>query len=630
MNYLSIENITKHYGERLILNNIGFGLERGQKMALVARNGTGKSTLLRIIAGDDQAETGNVVFRNGINVGFLNQDENFPEDQVVEKVLFSGNHPAIIAMKAYQDALDAEDDAKVQEAFDRMEETNAWEYETKAKQIAFHLKLGDLMSQQIKTLSGGQKKRLALAKVLADDPDILMLDEPTNHLDMDMIEWLEQYLSQPHLTVLMVTHDRYFLDRVCNQIIELEDGEISAYSGNYSYFTEKKAERMASLASSTLKAKNLYKRELEWIRRQPKARSTKAKYRVDAFDAVKAKASKRIVDEKVQLDVKTTRMGTKTIELHNVSKSFGDQDFIKGFNYLFKRKEKVGVIGKNGTGKSTFLNLVSGELKPDTGKVVQGETVELGYYKQQNIQLRDDQRVIEAVKDIAEVIPLAGGKKLTASQMCERFLFDGQKQYQYISTLSGGEKKRLYLLIVLMRNPNFLILDEPTNDLDIPTLVILEDFLAEFDGCVLIVSHDRFFLDKVVDHLFAFEGNAELKDFPGNYTQYRDWSKERDKQEVKEQKQQATPEVKEAVKEKPVQKESEPSRKLTFKEKFEFEQIEGLIEELETEKEELIQKLSEVANDHEEMMKVSSRLTEVVEQLDAKTERWVELSELAG
>lgn len=629
MNYLSIENITKHYGERLILNNIGFGLERGQKMALVARNGTGKSTLLRIIAGDDQAETGNVVFRNGINVGFLNQDENFPEDQVVEKVLFSGNHPAIIAMKAYQDALDAADDNQVQEAFDRMEETNAWEYETKAKQIAFHLKLGDLMSQKIKTLSGGQKKRLALAKVLADDPDILMLDEPTNHLDMDMIEWLEQYLSQPHLTVLMVTHDRYFLDRVCNQIIELEDGEISAYSGNYSYFTEKKAERMASLASSTLKAKNLYKRELEWIRRQPKARSTKAKYRVDAFDDVKAKASKKIVDEKVQLDVKTTRMGTKTIELHNVSKSFGDQTFIKGFNYLFKRKEKVGVIGKNGTGKSTFLNLVSGELKPDTGKVIQGETVELGYYKQQNIQLRDDQRVIEAVKDIAEVIPLAGGKKLTASQMCERFLFDGQKQYQYISTLSGGEKKRLYLLIVLMRNPNFLILDEPTNDLDIPTLVILEDFLAEFDGCVLIVSHDRFFLDKVVDHLFAFEGKAELKDFPGNYTQYRDWSKERDKQEVKQQKQ-VVPEVKEEIKEKPVKKEQSTSRKLTFKEKFEFEQIEGQIEELETEKEQLTNKLTEVANEHEEMMKVSSRLTEVVEQLDAKTERWVELSELAG
>ena len=620
MNYLSVDGLVKHYGELLILDRVGFGLERGQKVALVAKNGTGKSTLLRILAGKDTAEEGEVVYRQDIRVGFLDQTEDFPPERNVEEMLLSGNHPALEALRLYHSALESGDDALVQRAYEDMEKHAAWDFETQARQIAGNLQLTEHMKTPVGKLSGGQRKRLALARVLADHPDILLLDEPTNHLDLGMIEWLEQYLSRQNLTVLMVTHDRYFLDRVCSRILELEDAHIMAFDGNYSYYTGKKAELVEQAQSSVLKAKNLYRRELEWMRRQPKARGTKSKSRIDAFYDVKGEAHKRIGKDDVQLDVKTTRMGAKVVELHNVSKSLGGKKLIEGLHYHFQRKEKVGVVGPNGSGKSTLLNLITGKLTPDTGKVVRGETIQIGYYTQTGLNLREDRRVIEVVKDIAEVIPLSGGKKLTAGQLCERFLFDGKKQYQYVHTLSGGEKKRLFLLTILMQNPNFLILDEPTNDLDIPTLVILEDFLKEFDGCVLIVSHDRFFLDKVVDHVFAFEGEGRIKDFPGNYTQYRTWRNEQDKLEARERSPKKPDET--------VSRKKPASRnKISFKEKFEYEQLETAIAELEEKKDRLTMQLQDAGTDHEKMMRISGELQQVVEELEVKSDRWLALAE---
>jgi len=624
MNYLSVEELVKYYGERKILSGVGFGMEKGQKTALIAKNGTGKSTLFRIIAGLDTCESGQVVFRDGIRIGFLNQDEVFDNEAIVQDVLLSGSHPALQALHAYNKALESGDNDEMQHAFELMDTHQAWEFETNSKQIAGNLKLNDLLEKKVGMLSGGQKKRLALAKLLADEPEFLLLDEPTNHLDIEMIEWLEKYLGRDNLTFLLITHDRYFLDRICNQIIELENGEIQSYSGNYSYYTEKKAERMMAESASVDKAKNLYKRELEWIRRMPKARGTKAKYRVDAFDDTKEKAHKNLKQNDVLLDVKTTRLGTKIVELHKVSKAYDGKTYINDFSYLFKRKENIGIVGKNGTGKSTLLNMITLDQKPDSGKVVIGETVEIGYYTQKGIQNYDHKRVIEVVKDVAEVIPLSGGKSLSAGQMLERFLFTPDKQYQYVKTLSGGEKKRLYLLTILMKNPNFLILDEPTNDLDIQTLVILEDFLAEFDGCVAIVSHDRFFLDKVVDHVFAFEGDGVIKDYPGNYSEYRDWRTEQDKIEAKEKNAAKTAPKVEAPK---VVEKPKPAVKISFKEKFEYEELEKDIAQLENKKEALTADIQNAGDNIEQITKISQDLETIIKQLETKSDRWLELAD---
>ncbi len=624
MNLLSVENLTKYYGERCLFKDISFGIDQGQKIALVARNGSGKSTLFKILISQEPADNGSVVFRKDTRVAFLDQEAEYDPNLTARAAIFSGNHPALEAMQQYKTALATQNQDLIEELTQTIEELHGWDAEAKALAIAENLGLGDLLDRKIGQMSGGQIKRISLAKTLISEPDLLMLDEPTNHLDLDMIEWLEKYLSQSNKTVFLVTHDRFFLDRVCSEILELDNLDLQRYKGNYQYFLEKKELAQEQLQASTEKAKNLYKRELEWIRRMPKARGTKAKYRVDAFEDTKKKASVKIKDQQVSLEVKSERLGTKTVELHKVSKSFGDTTYISKLSYLFKKGEKVGIVGKNGRGKSTLLNLITGSLEPDHGKVVIGETVIFGYYHQKGLQVSDDLKVIDAVKEIAEIIPLEGGKKLSASQLLERFLFTPKKQYQRIGTLSGGEKKRLHLLRVLMANPNFLILDEPTNDLDIDTLQVLEDFLLEFKGCVLVVTHDRFFLDKVVDHLFVFQEIGDIKDFPGNYSQYREWEKENAKELKAAETKKDEPS--------PVPEATNPSKnrkqKLSYKEKREFEQLESEIERLESEKKSLTQTLESGISDHEELRKIGDKLQQITDDLDEKSMRWLELSEL--
>ncbi len=625
MNLLSVENLTKYYGERCLFRDISFGIDHGQKIALVARNGSGKSTLFKILMGTEPKDAGEVVFRNDTRVAFLDQDEQFAANTTVRAALFSGNHPALKALQEHKLAVAKNDNAKIEELTARIEELNGWDAEAHALAIAENLGLKEILDRTCENLSGGQIKRLSLAKTLVSEPDVLMLDEPTNHLDLDMIEWLEKYLAQSNKTVFLVTHDRFFLDRVCTEILELREQELFRYKGNYSYFLRKKEEAFEQLRSSTEKAKNLYKRELEWIRKMPKARGTKAKYRVDAFEDTKKKAHVKIKDDKVNLEVKTERLGTKTVELHKVSKTLGDKLLLKQFSYLFKRGEKIGIVGKNGMGKSTLLNMITGSLKPDAGKVVVGDTVKFGYYSQKGLSLDYGVKVIDAVKDIAEIIPLEGGKKITAGQLLERFLFEPKKQHQWVETLSGGEKKRLQLLQVLMANPNFLILDEPTNDLDIETLQVLEEFLLEYSGCVLVVTHDRFFLDKIVDHLFVYRGPGEIKDFPGNYTQYRIWEKEQKDSEPVEEK----PESKsEKVPQHPP-KTAEKKKKLSYNEQREFNQLEKDIDQLEAEKLELTRFLESGSEDVEKLTQTGIRLQELSEIIDDKTMRWLELSERA-
>ncbi|HEV7231443.1 MAG TPA: ABC-F family ATP-binding cassette domain-containing protein [Bacteroidia bacterium] len=633
MNYLSVETLSKAYGPKVLFDKINFGISQGQKVALVAKNGAGKTSLLNIIAGKDTPDSGQCTLRKEIRVAFLYQDPQFDPELTAVEVLFSGEDAAASAIRDYEKCLnEASSDMatmdRLHDAQMRMDELNAWDYEARAKQVLSKLGLEKHLEQKTGTLSGGQKKRLALAQILIQEPDLMILDEPTNHLDIEMTEWLEEYLAGKDITLLLVTHDRYFLDRICDEILELDGGNIYRYKGNYSYYVEKKAERDMNEASELDKAKNLYRRELEWVRKMPRARGTKAKARVDAFDDVKENASKKKVSEKVEMSVKMTRLGGKILEMIKLGKAWSeDKQILKDFSYVFKKGEKIGIVGKNGVGKTTFLNMILGLETPDTGKIQTGETIIFGYYSQAGMQFNGEKRVIEVIKDIAEYIPLADGSKLTASMLLQRFLFPPEVQYNFVSKLSGGEKRRLYLLTILITNPNFLILDEPTNDLDIMTLSTLEEFLADFPGCVLIVTHDRYFMDRLVDHLFIFEGEGKVRDFPGNYTQYRENLAERELNKVEEKTPAPAVAAKTEASNSPVPSSTE-KRKITFKEKFEFEQLEKEIPQLEAQRKELEAKLSAGITDHAELQKISAEYQSLGSQLEEKGLRWMELSEL--
>ena len=617
MNYLSVQNLSKSYGIQTLFEAVNFGVDQGQKVALVARNGTGKTTILRALAGVESADSGRVVFRKDLQIGFLQQEADFGSFTTVYDALYGSENPMLSAIKEYESAmLNPENSDTFQTAFEKMDRLDAWDYEVKVKTILSKLKLEEL-NQEISVLSGGQRKRLSLAKLLIDQPDFLILDEPTNHLDLEMIEWLQEYLIKEQVTLFMVTHDRYFLDAICNEILELEEGELYRYKGNYTYYLEKKGERQAVMQTNIDKAKNLYVKELEWMRRQPKARGVKSKARVESFYGVEKSAKKRIKNEKVQLEVQMTRMGSKIVEFHKVSKAFGSLQILDKFNYTFKKRDRIGIVGKNGVGKSTLLNMLNGQESIDAGKIVIGETVVMGYYTQKGMKMDLGKRVIEIVRDIAEFIPLSGGRKLTASQMLERFLFSKDAQWKQVSVLSGGEKKRLYLLTILMKNPNFLILDEPTNDLDLITLKVLEDFLDDFAGCLITVSHDRYFMDRLVDHLFVFEGEGQVRDFPGNYTDYRtnDFLVKSKSEHRKEK----------------VSKKSEQiheKRKLTYKQNKEYVNLESLIEGLEKEKVIISSQFDEGALSLEKIKELSSQIKILDEDIFIKTNRWMELDEL--
>ena len=616
MNLLSVENISKAFGERIILENISFGINKDQKIAFIAKNGTGKTTLLNIIAGKDQPDSGQVVFRKGIHIGFLSQNPSFNEELTVEETIFATDNPILRLIQEYEHALQHPENEKAyQKAFEQMERHNAWDFETQYKQILFRLKL-DNLQLKVKNLSGGQKKRLALANVLISKPDLLILDEPTNHLDLEMIEWLEQYFSKENLTLFIVTHDRYFLERVCNEILELDNGELFSYKGNYSYFLEKKEQRLAQEQASVEKAKNLYVKELDWMRRQPKARTTKSKSRIDDFYKIKEAAHKRRKEHSVQLEINMERLGSKTVEFHNVSKSFGDLCVLNKFNYNFLRGERVGIIGKNGTGKSTFLNLLTSTITPDSGKIVVGDTIKFGYYTQDGIEVQQGQKVIEVIQKYGDYIPLLKGRTLSAGQLLERFLFDRKKQYDYVEKLSGGELKRLYLCTVLIQNPNFLILDEPTNDLDIVTLNVLEDFLLDYPGCLVVVSHDRYFMDKIVDHLFVFKGNGEVEDFPGNYTDYRVYEE-------------SVPPTDDTPKKEATKNtwRKDGMKGLSFNEQKEYNRLEKEIAQLEEKKTAIEATFAEGNLSSNEIQEQSVALQETLTAIEEKTERWFELTE---
>lgn len=617
MNYLSVQDLGKSYGIQTLFKGLNFGIDQGQKVALVARNGTGKTTILRALAGVEPADTGLVVFRKGIRIAFLQQESRFGNAKTVYQAIFESENPLLSAIQEYEEALlNPENADAFQKAFDKMDQLEAWDYEVKVKTILSKLKLDEL-TQELSVLSGGQKKRLSLAKILIEQPDFLILDEPTNHLDLAMIEWLQEFLTKENVTLFMVTHDRYFLDAICNEILELEEGDLYRYKGNYTYYLEKKQERQTVMQTNIDKAKNLYTKELEWMRRQPKARGTKSKARIESFYDVEKSAKKRIKNDKVQLEVQMTRLGSKILELHKVSKSYGDLKILDQFTYTFKKRDRIGIVGKNGVGKTTVLNMLTGTETIDAGKIVTGDTVVIGYYTQSGMKMDEGKRVIEIVRDIAEYIPLAGGRKLTAAQMLERFLFTKDAQWKHVSVLSGGEKKRLYLLTILMKNPNFLILDEPTNDLDLITLKVLEDFLDEFEGCMITVSHDRYFMDRLVDHLFVFEGEGQVKDFPGNYTDYRENVAADGKLKIDK------PKLKDPVKDRASEK-----RKLTYNEKKEYDTIESVIDVLEQEKVAIGAQFNDSGLVAEKMKELGVRLKEIDEEIAFKTNRWMELAEL--
>ena len=613
------QNNNELFGERVLFENISFGINKDQKIAFIAKNGTGKSTLLNIITGKDFPDSGQVVSRNGLKIAFLAQEPDLPSDLTIEELILLQDNPILRIIQAYEHALEhPEDETAYQNAFEQMERHQAWDFETQYKQILSKLKLDKSLSTKISDLSGGQKKRLALANVLITKPDLLILDEPTNHLDLEMIEWLEVFFSKENITLFMVTHDRYFLERVCNEIIELDQKKLYSYKGNYSYFLEKKEQRLAQEQASVDKAKNLYTKELDWMRRQPKARTTKSKSRIDDFYIIKEQAHKRRQEHIVQLEINMERLGSKIVELHNISKRFEDKIILDKFNYVFKRGERVGIIGKNGTGKSTFLNILTGTTPPDTGKVVIGETIKFGYYTQQGISVQTGQKVIDIIKKYGEYIPLNKGRILSAEQLLERFLFDRKKQYDFVEKLSGGELKRLYLCTILIQNPNFLILDEPTNDLDIVTLNVLEAFLMDYPGCLLIVSHDRYFMDKIVDHLFVFRGNGEVEDFPGNYSDFFVYEQSTPKDSTKENNIQE--------KETPKNTWRQTAKGLSYNEQKEYAKLEKEIAKLEDKKREIESLFSEEMLSNDEIQQKSIELNDILTDLDQKTERWFELS----
>ncbi|RVU92044.1 ABC transporter ATP-binding protein [Flavobacterium columnare] len=619
MNYLSVENISKSYGERVLFKDLSFGINKDQKIAFVAKNGTGKTSILRIITGEDTPDSGQIIMRKEIRMAFLSQEPNLQNELTIEESIFASDNEILKVIEQYEKAiLNPENEEAYQKAFDNMDRHNAWDFETQYKQILFKLKLEDL-KLKVKNLSGGQKKRLALAIILINKPDLLILDEPTNHLDLEMIEWLENYFAKENITLFMVTHDRFFLERVCNEIIELENGKIYQYKGNYSYYLQKKEERIASENASIDKAQNLFVKELEWMRRQPKARTTKSKSRQDDFYVIKEKAMSRRKENVVELEINMERMGSKIIELHKVSKKFNERVILNGFDYTFNKGERIGIIGKNGTGKSTFLNILTQTIEPDNGKVVIGETIKVGYYTQAGINPKPEQKVIDIIKEYGEYIPLTKGRTISAGGLLERFLFDRKKQHDYVEKLSGGELKRLYLCTVLIQNPNFLILDEPTNDLDIVTLNVLENFLLDYPGCLLVVSHDRYFMDKIVDHLFVFRGQGEIEDFPGNYSDFRAYE---------DSSSPPTPKggVDETQTAKSNWKEKQVKQGLTFQEQKEFQKIEREIKDLEAKKKEIEDLFSNGSVADDQIETKANELQKVIQKLEANEERWFELS----
>jgi ABC transport system ATP-binding/permease protein len=635
MHYVSAEGLTKSYGIQPLFSDISFNIEEGDKIALIARNGTGKSTLLRILAGKETVDEGKLWISKDVDVVLLEQEPSFVEEKSVLDNIFYHNHPIINTIKEYEllsEEADPDPD-KLSDAIIKMDDLGAWDFDAKVKLVLDKLNIHHLQ-QPVSNLSGGQRKRVALAKTLIDigfehKHVLLIMDEPTNHLDVEMVEWLEHYFDKENVTLLLVTHDRYFLDAACNEIWEMEGSNIYVHKGDYQNYLEKKTARIENDMASIDKAKNTYRRELEWMRKQPKARTTKSKSRQDNFYVVEKKAKQQIVDEQVQLDMKMNRLGGKVAELKKLYKAYGEKILLKGFDYTFKKGERIGVAGKNGAGKSTFINILQGIEKPDSGKVNIGDTVIFGNYSQQGLVVKEDMRVIEFVKDIAEHFPLASGGTLSAAQFLQLFLFDPDKQYTYISKLSGGEKRRLHLLSILFRNPNFLILDEPTNDLDLPTLGVLENFLSEFPGCLLIVSHDRYFMDRLVDHLFIFEGNGVIRDFPGNYSQYREAIANGGQSAMGSLISSEPPATNSKPAETNNQQQATSSKKqLSFKEKREFELLENEISELTKEKENITAKLNSGEAPFEELQKLSLRIGEITQLLDEKEFRWLELSEL--
>ena len=618
--YLQVENLTKSFGDLVLFNGISFGIAEGQRIGLIAKNGSGKTTLLNILAGKEGYDEGKITFRRDLRVGYLEQSPKYPEELTVLEACFYHGNSTVELIKEYERCMETPGNPGMDELLVRMEHEKAWDYERRAKQILSQLKIRDF-SQKIGHLSGGQLKRVALANILITEPDLLILDEPTNHLDLDMTEWLEEYLNRGSLSLLMVTHDRYFLDRVCSEIIEIDNRQLYSYKGNYSYYLEKRQERIEATNAEIARANNLYRTELEWMRRMPQARGHKARYREEAFYELEKVAKQRTYDANVKLDVKASYIGSKIFEADHLCKRFGDLKILDDFSYIFARYEKMGIVGNNGTGKSTFIKILMGLEKPDSGTLDIGETVRFGYYSQEGLQFNEQMKVIDVITDIAEVIELGNGKRLTASQFLQHFLFTPETQHSYVYKLSGGERRRLYLCTVLMRNPNFLVLDEPTNDLDIVTLQVLEEYLQNFKGCVIVVSHDRYFMDKVVDHLLVFKGQGDIRDFPGNYSDYRDWklAKTEHEKEAAKPKEEKTQRVR-----------LNDKRRMTFKERKEFEQLEKEIAALEEEKKQIEDALCSGTLSVDELTEKSKRLPLLNDELDEKTMRWLELSEIKG
>ena len=623
MNLLSVENLAKNFGERVLFEELNFGLNKGDKVALIANNGTGKSSMLKILAGQDIADEGEIVFRNSCRVSYLAQDSIFNNDITIDELINSAHNKISLLVKEYEEAVEnhsktgsSNTERIVEELTSKMEQEDAWDYQRRTEQILSKFNINDF-DKKVGDLSGGQKKRLSLALLLLENADILLLDEPTNHLDISMIEWLEKYLQQQSITLLMVTHDRYFLERVCNHIIELEGGNLYHHKGNYAYFLEKRTERESNFNVEIAKAQKLMKKELEWIRRSPKARTTKSKARIDSFDKIKKKVASKRITKELNIDLKMDRIGGKILELKNIKKSYNDLLILDGFDYIFKKGERIGVLGKNGVGKSTFLNIITGKEKPDSGKINIGETISFGYFTQGGLSVDDNRRVITVLKDIAEFIIMSDKRKVSASQLLEHFMFTPKMQFTEVKRLSGGEKRRLHLLTVLMKNPNFLILDEPTNDLDLLTLTKLEEFLLQYKGCLILVSHDRFFMDKLTEHLFVFKGAGKIEDHYCTYSEYRTKQIEEEKEFKKIQ-----------HLEKANTKVKSPKNKLSFNDKFEYDNLEKELSELENERKKLEKTIQKTNIAMDEIMTQTRRLGEVIKLIDEKEMRWLELDDM--